>query len=107
MVLPYTTSSNRSTGAAIVDDTPSTVIQLIEAQCERTPDRIAVVCGNEKLTYEDLRRRSNGLARLLLERGVRPKSIVAICVERSTAMLVALLGILKSGAAYVPIDPDY
>jgi amino acid adenylation domain-containing protein len=83
------------------------VHQLFEAQAARTPKATAVVFGNESLTYSELDRRSNQLARHLIELGAKPDGLVAICVERSLEMVVGLLGILKSGSAYVPLDPAY
>lgn len=85
----------------------STVHELFELQAERTPEAIAVVCDRQKLTYSDLDRRANQLAHLLQKRGVKPDTLVGLCVERSLEMVVAVLGILKSGAAYVPLDPAF
>ncbi|MFC3396063.1 amino acid adenylation domain-containing protein [Brenneria rubrifaciens] len=81
--------------------------QLFELQAERTPDAIAVAFEAHVLTYAELNRRANRLAHHLLTLGVRPDDRVALCVERSLEMVVALLGILKAGAAYVPLDPGY
>ncbi len=81
--------------------------QLFIEQAERTPGAVAVRCGDQELTYLELDRRSNSLARHLREIGVIPEMRVAVCVERSVQMLVALLGILKTGAAYVPLDPHF
>ncbi len=83
------------------------VHEVIEAQAERTPEAIAVVFGEERLTYKELNVRANQLARYLRHQGIRPGMLVGVCLERSVEMVVALLGILKAGAAYVPIDPDY
>ena len=81
--------------------------QLFELQAERTPDAIAVVFGEQAITYDELNQRSNRLAHYLRDRGVKPDDLVAISVERSAGMVVGLLGILKAGAAYVPLDPNY
>jgi amino acid adenylation domain-containing protein len=81
--------------------------QLVETQAKLTPEAVAVVFGDEQLTYAELDRQANQLANYLIDRGVRPATFVGICVERSLAMVVGLLGILKTGAAYVPIDPHY
>ncbi|MBN3947422.1 MAG: amino acid adenylation domain-containing protein [Nostoc sp. NMS7] len=81
--------------------------QLIEAQVERSPDAIAVSFAEENLTYYTLNQRANQLAHYLQTLGVKPEILVGICVERSAEMLVGLLGILKAGAAYLPLDPDY
>jgi iturin family lipopeptide synthetase A len=81
--------------------------QLFEEQVEETPDAVAVVFGNEQLTYSELNSRANQLAHYLQTLGVKPDVLVGICLERSLDMIVGLLGILKAGGAYVPIDPDY
>jgi amino acid adenylation domain-containing protein len=86
---------------------PDCLHHLIEAQAERTPEAIAVVFGNERLTYRELSTKANQLAQSLQRRGVGPDSLVGLCVERSLAMLVGLLGILKAGGAYLPLDPTY
>jgi len=78
-----------------------------EAQVSRTPDAVAVVFEGARLTYLELDRKANQLARYLRSLGVRPNDLVAICMERSLDLVVALLGTLKSGGAYVPVDPDY
>ncbi|WP_419588969.1 condensation domain-containing protein, partial [Thiolapillus sp.] len=81
--------------------------QLFEEQVKLNPNNIAVVYEDEKLTYKELNAKSNQLAHYLLEQGVTPDSLVAICVERSLDMMIGLLAILKAGGAYVPIDPSY
>jgi non-ribosomal peptide synthetase component F len=80
---------------------------LFEQQAEQTPDRIALVHGCSELTYGELNRRANQVARGLRERGVGPEVRVGICMHRSPQLAVGLLGILKSGGAYVPLDPEY
>ena len=77
---------------------------LIHDQALKTPDAIAVVCGEEQLTYRELDRKSNQLARHLGSLGIVPGSLVGLCVEQSAQVIVGILGILKSGAAYVPLD---
>jgi amino acid adenylation domain-containing protein len=81
--------------------------QYFEQACDQRPDSIAVVCGSSQLTYLQLDRRANRLAHLLLERGVEEGTSVGIFLERSLDMYVALLGVLKAGAAYVPLDPSF
>nr|WP_223194784.1 non-ribosomal peptide synthase/polyketide synthase [Pseudomonas sp. PSB18] len=85
--------------------------RALEQQAERQPEAIAArfdaAGGAAPLTYGQLNRQANRLAHLLLQTGVRPDSRVAICLERGPHLLVALLGILKAGAAYVPLDPAY
>src|SRR6185295_10104128 len=88
---------------------PSEVLvhQLFEATVARQPGAVAIRCGGETLTYGELNARANRLAHHLRRLGVGPESLVAICVERSPAMLAAMLGVLKAGGAYVPLDPAY
>ena len=81
--------------------------ELFEAQAQQTPDAPAVVFRDEELTYRELDRRADALARELRALGVGPEVMVGICVERSIEMVVGLLGILKAGGAYVPLDPHY
>ncbi|QLF91732.1 amino acid adenylation domain-containing protein [Pseudomonas sp. ABC1] len=81
--------------------------QLIEAQAEKTPDAVAVMFGDQELTYRELNRRANQLAHKLRELGVAPDVLVGIAVERSLEMVIGLLAILKAGGAYVPLDPEY
>ena len=84
----------------------STIHALIAAQAQQSPDAIAVRSGAETLTYAELESRSNQLARYLAECGVRPGSLVGLCVSRSAAMMVPVLAILKAGGAYVPLSAD-
>ncbi|MDJ0732638.1 MAG: amino acid adenylation domain-containing protein [Nostocaceae cyanobacterium] len=81
--------------------------QMFAAQVEQTPDAVAVVFAGEELTYRELNTQANQLAHYLQNLGVKPDTLVAICVERSLEMLVGVLGILKAGAAYLPLDPTY
>ncbi|RKI64410.1 amino acid adenylation domain-containing protein [Corallococcus sp. AB049A] len=83
----------------------ATLHQLFEAQAERTPEAIAVQFEDQRLTYAQLDARANQLAHHLRAHGAGPETLVGVCLERSLEMVVALLGILKSGAAYVPLDP--
>ncbi|MGH7926695.1 MAG: AMP-binding protein, partial [Candidatus Binatia bacterium] len=84
------------------------VHQLCEAQAERTPEACALVFKDRKLTYRELNEQANRVAHdLTALHHVRPESLVALCVERSSEMVVGMLGILKAGAAYVPLDPNY
>ncbi|MCP5104567.1 MAG: AMP-binding protein, partial [bacterium] len=84
-----------------------TLHQLFEEQTAKTPDRTAVIFDNQKLTYTQLKAKVNQLGRLLREKGVGPDTLVAIMVERSLEMIIGIFGILKSGGAYLPIEPGY
>ncbi len=83
------------------------VHELVEAQAGQMPETIAVVAGDEQLSYGELNARANRLARYLVKLGVGPDISVAVCVERSVAMVVALLAVFKAGGAYLSIDPAY
>ncbi|MGW1543288.1 non-ribosomal peptide synthase/polyketide synthase [Streptomyces sp. NPDC002309] len=85
----------------------ATLPELFQAQAARTPDGTAVVFEDTELSYAELNTRANRLARLLLDRGVRPEDIVALALPRSIDLSVAILAVLKAGAAYLPIDPRY
>ena len=94
-----------NTSTAYPQDT--CIHQLFEAQVARTPDAVAAIFEAQELTYRELNGRANQLAHHLRALGVGPEILVGICVERSFAMVVGLLGILKAGGAYVPLDPTY
>ncbi len=81
--------------------------ELFEAQVRRTPDAVAVVDQDQRVSYGELNARANQLAHHLIGRGVRPDQPVAICLARGVAMVVGLLAILKAGGAYLPLDPAY
>ena len=84
----------------------ATLPELFEAQVVRAPERVAVVFEDESVSYGELNARANRLARYLIAQGVRPEQLVAVSLERSVNLVVAVLAVLKAGAAYVPIDPD-
>ncbi len=85
----------------------STIQRLFEVQVERGPDAIAVVYGDEKLTYAELNRKANQLAHHLTGLGIGPDVLVGMYLERCPAMIVGMLGILKAGGAYLPLDTNY
>ena len=87
---------------------PATLVpDLISARAEECGARVAVKFGSQELTYRELEERSNQLAHALLARGVGREALVGVCLERSLEMVVALLGVMKAGAAYVPLEPSY
>jgi amino acid adenylation domain-containing protein len=83
------------------------VHQLISEQATRSPEAVAVVCGNRRLTYVQLDGAANRLAHFLRKCGVGAGDRVAVCLDRSPEMLISVLGVLKAGAAYVPLDPEF
>ena len=83
------------------------VAELFERQVRRAPEAVAVEYGDERLSYGELNERGNRLAHHLRSLGVGPEVLVGLCVERSAAAVVGMLGILKAGGAYVPLDPEY
>jgi amino acid adenylation domain-containing protein/non-ribosomal peptide synthase protein (TIGR01720 family) len=90
---------------ADVPDVPAPI--LFSDQARRTPDAIAVADGPHELTYAELERRADALAMQLMARGIGPERFVAVALPRSIDLVVTLLGVLKAGAAYVPVDPGY
>lgn len=102
---------DRLLGLSIGSDSPlplySCAHHLFEAQASRAPDAPAIICGSQVISYSELNRRANRLAHHLRTLGVTTESLVAICIERSVEMVVAVLGVLKAGGAYLPLDPIY
>ena len=98
------TGPNRT---AVPRDPEESLTDLVAAQVARTPDAVAVSFGDHQLTYSALWRRAGRIAAKLAARGVSTESRVAVCLHRETALVVTLLAVLRSGAAYVPLDPDY
>lgn len=84
-----------------------TITSLFEEQVKKAPDKIAVVCADQQLSYHELDVRANQLARILREQGVQPNKIIGVMPERSLGMIIAYLGVLKAGGAYLPIDHTY
>lgn len=84
-----------------------TIHELFEEQVNKVPDHVAVVFENRRLTYKELNARANQIAKVLRNKGVKPDSIVGIMVDRSIEIVVGILGVLKAGGAYLPMDPNY
>lgn len=84
-----------------------TIVQIFEAQAQATPNHTAVMYGAKSLTYESLNHQANQLARCLQNNGVMPNTYAAICTTQELHLIIGLLAILKAGAAYIPIDPNY
>jgi len=113
VVLPLLSEAERrqmlvawnDTRQALPDD--RCIHDLIAVQAARTPDAVAVVAPDGRLTYRELEQRANKLAHYLRRRGVGLETLVGLCLDRSTDMVVGLLGVLKAGGAYVPLDPAY
>ena len=91
-----------------------TIYQLFESQAKKNPNNIAVIFEDENLSYKELNKKSNQLARLIRDKykkqnkkDLKPDSLIGLCVERSLDMIIGILGILKAGGAYVPLDPEY
>lgn len=85
----------------------ASIHELFEAQAERIPNAVAAICENQPLTYRDLNAKANQIAHYLQSLGAGLEVLVGICLNRSLETLTAILGILKAGAAYVPLDPAY
>ncbi|MBB5635105.1 amino acid adenylation domain-containing protein [Pedobacter cryoconitis] len=94
-------------GPEVVYPANKTVIGLFEEQVSKSPDRIAVVHEDLSLTYHELNVRVNQLAHYLLAQGLRKETLVPVCIDRSADTIIGMLGILKAGGTYVPIDPEY
>ncbi len=94
-----------NTGTAF--DRDKTIHKLFQLQASKTPEATALIFEKKKISYRELDEKSNQLARILLERGVKPDSIVGILAKRSVELMIAILGVLKAGGAYLPVDPEY
>ena len=88
-------------------DTKETVISLFEEQAEKTPSKVAIISNGQKLTYKELNEKANMLAKEMIQKGVKQQDIIGIMLNRSPEMIIGLVAILKCGATYLPIDPEY
>ncbi|MBL4671546.1 MAG: AMP-binding protein, partial [Arenicella sp.] len=98
---------NQLNDTATVPLTAKFIHELFEQQVRLNPNSVALIFEQQQLTYANLNQRSNRLAHYLLSQGVKPDSLVGLCVERSLDMVIAILGILKAGGSYVPLDPSH
>lgn len=83
------------------------VLQLISNAAQANPNKVALICQDQSITYQALLQSSNQLAHYLCDQGVKPGDLIGICLERGPQLVLGLLAIMKAGAAYVPLDPDY
>ncbi|MEM7203278.1 MAG: amino acid adenylation domain-containing protein [Planctomycetota bacterium] len=97
----------RARGAAAEIDAARCVHRVIEGVADATPEAVAVVAGAARLTYAELDARANQLAHRLRAAGAEPNTLIGLCAERSPAMVVGMLAVLKAGAGYLPLDPAY
>ncbi len=98
---------NRQHAISVAYPKDKTIIDLFEQQVSKRPNAIAVTFQDEELSYQELDQKSNQLAHYLQKKGVQPEDLIGISLSRSLDMIVGILGILKSGGVYVPIDPEY
>ncbi len=107
-VLPYeeyNLLSEDYNNTALPYASESNLVALFEQEVKKHPHRLAVSCGKEKLTYEELNWKSNKIANYLISKGIVPGNIVGLMFERSNNMIASIFGVLKAGAGYLPIDP--
>lgn len=99
--------STRLLGPVVNWQSTQNIVQLLAANWTQHGDKVAAICGDETISYAALNQKSNQLANYLVSQGVKPGELIGISMDRSVDMLVVLLGILKAGAAYLPLDPDF
>jgi amino acid adenylation domain-containing protein/non-ribosomal peptide synthase protein (TIGR01720 family) len=107
LVEDYNPAAQEPLGSSLPADGGATLHQLFEQQVARRRDAVALTCDGVSLTYAQVNARANRLARRLVEYGVKPETLVGLCLDRSNEMVIAILAILKSGGAYLPIDLAY
>ncbi|HKR51480.1 MAG TPA: amino acid adenylation domain-containing protein, partial [Pseudonocardiaceae bacterium] len=93
--------------ATAVEVEKSTLLELFTAQVARTPDAVALVCGEKSMTYAELDKQASRLVDHLITHGAGPDSVVGVCLDRSVELVVALVGVLRAGAAFVPLEPGW
>ena len=86
---------------------PETIYSLIEKQAQAIPDQIAIIDGEMKIQYQQMMERASAIAGELMSRGIAPGSLVGVCMNRSWELIATLIGVLRAGCGYVPLDPAY
>ena len=84
-----------------------TVVSLFEKQVNLHPNNIALICDNKQLTYDELNKKANSLAHILINNGIKQNDIICIMTNRSLETIICMLGVLKAGAAFLNVDPTY
>ncbi|WP_307853564.1 non-ribosomal peptide synthetase, partial [Kitasatospora sp. RG8] len=107
MLVAWNAPGARGAQSAADGTTAEPVARRFEAQAARSPEAVAVVADGDEVSYAELDARSNRLARYLTGQGVGPESVVAVALDRGVGLMTAVLGVLKTGAAYLPVDPGY
>jgi amino acid adenylation domain-containing protein/non-ribosomal peptide synthase protein (TIGR01720 family) len=107
LVEEYNPAAQSSAGSGMPLDGGATLHRLFEQQVARRPEAVALTCDGASLTYAQVNARANRIARRLIEYGVKPEALVGLCLDRTNEIVIAILAILKSGGAYLPIDLAY
>jgi amino acid adenylation domain-containing protein/non-ribosomal peptide synthase protein (TIGR01720 family) len=107
LVEDYNPAAQISAGSTLPLDGGATLHHLFEQQVSRRPESVALTCDGVSITYAEVNARANRIARRLIEYGVKPETLVGLCLDRTNEMVIAILAILKSGGAYLPIDLAY
>jgi amino acid adenylation domain-containing protein len=109
---PFSSSNNEQSSGTPIErtenhDSGKTILHLFEEQVNKTPDAIALVCDDTEITYKELNEQTNRLARFLQKRNIKTERCIAVCMDRSLNLVISILGILKAGGTYIPVDPEY
>ncbi len=107
LVEEYNPTAQENAGSKLPLDGGATLHQLFEQQVSRRPEAVALTCDGVSLTYAQVNARANRIARRLIDYGVKPEALVGLCLDRTNEIVIAILAILKSGGAYLPIDLAY
>jgi len=107
LVEEYNPVAQAPLGSGLPLDGEATLHELFERQVAQRPDAVALTCDGVSLTYAQVNARANRIAHRLIEYGVKPETLVGLCLDRTNEIVIAILAILKSGGAYLPIDLAY